>query len=57
MSRDARVLVGALLFAFGLFITVWTFTSASDGGGMYVAAWGPMVVGLRMVVRGFSDDG
>jgi hypothetical protein len=49
-----RIIVGALIFVVGLVITVATYSSASSGGGTYVVAYGPMIVGVVWVIRGIA---
>jgi lipoprotein-releasing system permease protein len=43
---------GVLLFLVGVVITVVTFGMASKSGGVYVVAYGPIVVGIIMIVLG-----
>lgn len=51
-DRNRQLLIGAGLFAIGLFLTVATYSSATErGGGSYVLAWGPMVYGAIRVLR------
>lgn len=45
-------LIGAGIFVIGLVITIATYSAASSGGGTYIVAWGPMVVGLIWAIRG-----
>jgi hypothetical protein len=49
-----QVAIGAVIFAIGLIITVATFSNASSssGGGTYIVAWGPMILGIVWMVRG-----
>jgi hypothetical protein len=51
-SRDLAI--GAVLFAVGLIITLATYSSASQSGGTYVIAYGPMVVGIIRIFRGLA---
>jgi hypothetical protein len=50
------VVTGAILFVAGLGVTCVTCSSAMDGGGTYIVAWGPIVVGFRRIARGLSGD-
>jgi hypothetical protein len=43
--RQRDLTVGALWFGGGALLTVMTFASASESGGHYVLAWGPMIYG------------
>jgi hypothetical protein len=45
-------LIGAVIFVIGLVITIATYSAASSGGGTYIVAWGPMIVGLIWTIRG-----
>lgn len=46
-------LIGAGIFVIGLVITIATYSAASSsGGGTYVVAWGPMIIGLIWTIRG-----
>lgn len=47
-----QVGIGAAIFLVGLIITVATYSNASSGGGTYIVAWGPMILGIVWVVRG-----
>jgi hypothetical protein len=55
-ERDARrrndLVFGSLLLAAGLLITVVTFNSASQSGGTYIVAYGPIIVGVIKLARG-----
>jgi hypothetical protein len=48
-----QITVGAALFAIGLVITVVTFQHPV--GGVFVAAYGPIVFGLLSVARGIAN--
>jgi len=55
MTPRARALVfGVLLILLGVIITAVTYDNAasSPSGGHYVVAFGPVIVGLRFVLRG-----
>jgi hypothetical protein len=46
-------LIGLGIFVVGLIITIATYSAASSsGGGTYIVAWGPMIVGVIWVIRG-----
>ena len=55
-ERDARrrndIVFGSLLLVAGLMITVFTFNSASQSGGTYIVAYGPIIVGVIKLARG-----
>lgn len=48
-------LIGAGIFVIGLIITIATYSAASSGGGTYIVAWGPMIVGLIWTIRGLMS--
>lgn len=52
--RSARrsTWIGLGLFVAGLLLTIITYASASDGGGTYLIAYGPMLVGIVMLITG-----
>lgn len=47
-----QIIIGAIVFAVGLVITIATYASASATGGTYFVAYGPMIVGVVTLVRG-----
>jgi hypothetical protein len=47
-----QVIGGSVLFALGLLLTIFTLSSAESGGGTYIVAWGPMLAGIVLLVRG-----
>lgn len=48
--------IGAVLIIIGIAITAGTHEAAVDrGGGYYVIAGGPIVVGLRCIFRGLKS--
>ncbi|HEY4179033.1 MAG TPA: hypothetical protein VGM90_19435 [Kofleriaceae bacterium] len=53
-SAKSDMVVGALMCTVGIVITAVTFSSASDGGGTYVIAWGPAIFGAIRFFRGLS---
>jgi hypothetical protein len=57
-SRATRTMVvGAVLAAFGLIITVATYAAASSNprGGSYYVAFGPIIFGVVLIVRGWRE--
>jgi uncharacterized protein DUF2510 len=55
-SGSIIVLVGLLLFAAALSITLVTYSNAAHAaeGGTYVVAWGPGVLGVVLLLVGLS---
>lgn len=47
-----QIIIGAIIIAVGLVITIVTYASASAAGGTYIVAYGPMIVGVITLVRG-----
>ena len=57
-SANRRILVGVVAFSLGLFVTLATYTAATDaGGGRYLVAWGPMIWGVIQIGRGIAGQG
>jgi hypothetical protein len=55
-SRGIRqIVIGAIFFVVGLVITIATYSNASSSstGGTYFVAYGPMLIGILSMVRGF----
>lgn len=50
------VWIGVLLLAGGLLITVLTYGAASQGGGRYIVAYGPIIGGIVCIFRGLSGQ-
>lgn len=50
-----RMLIGAIVFAVGLIVTIATYNNASDEGGTYVVWWGPMLFGLLIFAQGLFE--
>jgi hypothetical protein len=42
---------GIAWLVFGVVITAWTYSLASQGG-VYIIAWGPVLYGIYRIVRG-----
>ncbi len=53
-EHDTDMLRGGLTCAVGLIITVWTYTSALNGG-TYLVAWGAIIFGAIRFFRGMSN--
>ena len=54
-TRDwAAVCVGTLLVALGVVITLTTFGKEEASGGTYFVAYGPVVAGMTLAMRGVS---
>jgi hypothetical protein len=51
-SRDLTI--GGILLGLGLAITLITYDSASQSGGTYVIAYGPMIVGAIRLFKGLA---
>ena len=54
-SKGTRSLAwGAVWFIGGLLVTLYTYgqASASEFGGVYVVAWGPMLYGVYRLISG-----
>jgi hypothetical protein len=47
-----QLTLGVVLLVVGIVITAVTYGSASNGGGSYVIAYGPIIVGVIKIVRG-----
>jgi hypothetical protein len=57
-ARATRELgIGALLLVVGIVITAATYGSASESGGTYIIAYGPIVVGVIKIIRGLAMRG
>lgn len=54
-STNKDMIVGGLLFAIGLIITVGSYAAAA-GGGTYVVAWGAMLFGAIQFIRGYANS-
>jgi uncharacterized membrane protein len=48
-----QIFVGIGLIALGLIITVLTYSAASNGG-TYFVAYGPIIFGVILVIRGIT---
>jgi len=52
---NRSILVGLAWLVLGIVVTVATYSSASQQGGTYLVAWGPVVYGLIQIVRGLAS--
>jgi hypothetical protein len=52
--KSSDLVIGGLLFGLGLLVTVGTYNSASESGGTYFIAYGPMIVGVIRIFRGLA---
>jgi alginate O-acetyltransferase complex protein AlgI len=50
-----HVTYGVILIVVGLIVTIGTYSSASEGGGAYVIAYGPIVYGFIRLARGLTS--
>ena len=48
------IALGAVYFGIGALITALTYAFAWGGAGIYVVAYGPMIVGAMRIARGLS---
>lgn len=53
-AKQKDLILGGLLLGVGLLITLVTYDSASQSGGTYVIAYGPMIVGVIRLFRGLA---
>ncbi|MBA3457129.1 MAG: hypothetical protein H0T42_28860 [Deltaproteobacteria bacterium] len=56
-KAKADLVMGSLLLAGGLLISMLTHDSASQSGGTYIVAWGPMLYGVIRLIRGLMGIG
>jgi hypothetical protein len=57
-AGPAQIGIGVLLLFIGLIITGATYSSASSsGGGTYLVAYGPIIVGIVTIIRGIINMG
>ncbi|TMQ13367.1 MAG: hypothetical protein E6J90_28835 [Deltaproteobacteria bacterium] len=52
-----QLAIGAVLLLIGIIITAATYGSASQSGGTYIIAYGPIVVGVIKIIRGLAAMG
>ena len=51
-----NMVYGALWCVGGIIVTAVTYSSASDGGGHYVVAWGAIIFGAIQFFRGVAQS-
>jgi len=51
-SGASQLAIGVLLLVTGVVITAATYGAASNEGGIYVIAYGPIVFGIGYIIRG-----
>jgi hypothetical protein len=56
-SCDTKMLVGGATCVIGIFITLWTYSSAMSSGGTYVVAWGAIIFGGIRFFSGMTEKG
>ena len=54
-ARSHNIMIGLLLLVVGVIITAVTYDSASQQGGTYIIAWGPMVYGGIRLFKGLAS--
>ncbi len=54
-TGERNMLVGALVFLLGIIVTVVTFAAAAGSGGRYIVAWGAVIFGAGLFVRGLQQ--
>lgn len=50
-----EIIIGAVVLSVGLIITLLTYRSVSDSGGRYIIAWGAMLSGAILMIKGVID--
>ena len=53
-AKTRDLTIGGILLGLGLLITLGTYDSASQSGGTYVIAYGPMIVGAIRLFKGLA---
>jgi len=54
-SRNQHsIIIGAILMTVGILITAATYGSASESGGTYIIAYGPIIFGAIRIIRGLA---
>lgn len=54
-QASGQIAFGAILVAVGIIVTIVTYGSASQGGGTYIIAYGPIIFGVIRMVRGLAS--
>ena len=53
-AKTRDITIGLILLVVGLLITFGTYDSASQSGGTYIIAYGPMIVGAIRLFKGLA---
>jgi hypothetical protein len=53
-AKAKNITFGAALLVLGIIVTAVTYDSASQSGGTYIVAWGPMVYGAIRLFKGLA---
>ena len=53
-AKARNITIDLLLVVVGIIVTAVTYDSASQGGGTYIVAWGPMVYGAIRLFKGLA---
>jgi hypothetical protein len=54
-TANLNLIIGGVLLVVGLFITIISYSSASNrGSGSYVIMYGPIIFGVLRIVRGLA---
>ncbi|MEP6861219.1 MAG: hypothetical protein ABJE66_11385 [Deltaproteobacteria bacterium] len=53
-AKAKNITFGLVLLVVGIIVTAVTFDSASQQGGTYIIAWGPMVYGAIRLIKGLA---
>ena len=56
-QASGQIMFGAALLVVGIIITAATYSSASQSGGTYLIAYGPIIFGVIRIVRGLANLG
>jgi len=54
-ARSKNITFGLILLVVGIVVTAVTYDSASQEGGTYIVAWGPMVYGAIRLFKGLAS--
>jgi hypothetical protein len=54
-ARSKNITYGLILLVVGIIVTAFTYSSASQEGGTYIVAWGPMVYGAIRLFKGLAS--
>ena len=53
-GATGEIVIGIILLVIGIAITVITHDHATQQGGTYVVAYGPIIVGVIKLIRGLA---